>query len=71
MEKHIQIDGLSDLQMRIAQVLWACETKEQVDAACLLLGHEAVVIREMIIAATLDTVDETDIAKKVLDQFRD
>lgn len=67
----IKIDGLSDLQRRIATILWECETQAQVDAVCVLLGHQALVVKEMIIAATLDTVDDVGIAQRVLDQFRD
>jgi hypothetical protein len=66
----INIDGFTFVQARIADLLWKCETTQQVDAVILLFGSDAVVVRDMIIAAQLDEVQETRLAGRVLDQFR-
>lgn len=70
MEKAIKIDGLTDYQVKLANILWQCENNVQVAAVLALFGKEARVVRDLMIAATLDTLDETDVAKKVLAQFR-
>jgi hypothetical protein len=70
MNKTIQINGLTPQQVKLADLLWKCETELQVAAIIALFGHEARVVRDMIIAATLDTVTETNIAGQVLDRFR-
>lgn len=66
----INIDGFTFVQVHIADLLWKCETTQQVDAAILLFGSDAVVVRDMIIAAQLDEVQETRLAERVLNQFR-
>lgn len=70
MEKEIKIEGLNRHQVHLANLLWKCENNVQVAAVIALFGKEARVVRDLMIAATLDTLDETDVAKQVLDQFR-
>jgi hypothetical protein len=70
MEQTIQIDGLSPHQIKLANLLWKCENTLQVAAIIAIFGHEARVVRDLIIAATLDTITETDMADQVLGQFR-
>lgn len=70
MEKAIKIEGLTEYQVKLANILWQCESNVQVAAVIALFGKEARVVRDLMIAATLDTLTETDVAKQVLDQFR-
>jgi hypothetical protein len=66
----INVKGFNKVQSAIADLLWKCETTQQVDAVILLFGTDAVIVRDMIIAAQLDEVVETRLAGRVLDQFR-
>ena len=66
----ISVTGLTTVQARIADLLWGCETTQQVDAVILLFGVDAIVVRDMIVAAQLDEIAETRLASQVLDKFR-
>jgi hypothetical protein len=66
----INVKGFNTVQSSIADLLWQCETAQQVDAVILLFGTDAVIVRDMIIAAQLDEVVETHLAGRVLDRFR-
>ena len=65
----IIIEGFTAKQHKIADLLWNCQTYEQVDALCKASG-EVAVVRDMIVAAQLDDLTETGIANEVLDKFR-
>jgi len=60
----------TDLQHYIADLLWNAKTHEDADKVIAIWGREAVVVKEMMIAASMDTVTETNIAEIVLEQFR-
>ena len=70
MDKAIKIEGLTEYQVKLANILWQCENNVQVAAVIALFGKEAKLVRELMVAAALDTLDETDVAEKVLAQFR-
>lgn len=70
MQPEITIPGLNAHQVMLADMLWAAQTEQQVDAVIAQFGQEARVVQEMILAAYLDTLAETDLAQQVLDQFR-
>ena len=60
------LTGLTDRQRQCADLLWQCQTKQQVDTIVELFGVDAVIVRELIVAATLDEIDDTAVAKVVL-----
>lgn len=70
MEKSITIEGLTKHQVKLANLLWRCENDAQVAAVLALFGAEARYVKELMIAATLDLQDGTEIAEQVLAQFR-
>jgi hypothetical protein len=59
--KSIQIQGLTGQQKLLCDLLWSCETQEDVDRLIAALPedakHDARVVYELIIAAEFDNVD--------------
>lgn len=53
-------------QHRIADLLWAAESMEAMQAIVRANGRDAVVVRDMMLAAFMDEVTDTDLAKEVL-----
>jgi hypothetical protein len=70
----IQIEGLNNRQRALCDIIWACESQEQVLTFVRSLPQqqkrEAEVMVEMMTWAFFDTVDSTDLAKPVLDNYR-
>jgi hypothetical protein len=58
----IKLQGLSKQDVQICKLLWNCDTLEAVDAMVKAMPPEyksrAVVMRELMIAAQLDTVED-------------
>ncbi len=53
-------------QRMIADLLWVCNTGEEVAVVIKAFGHEAESIRQLMIATALDEVTETQQAERVL-----
>ncbi len=57
----IQLDGLTQKDIEICNLLWNCESVEAVDAMVAAMPaaykRRAVVLRELMTAAALDNVD--------------
>jgi hypothetical protein len=53
-------------QQMIADLLWVCNTGEEVAVVVKTFGPEAETIRQLMMAAALDTVEETHLAERVL-----
>jgi hypothetical protein len=53
-------------QTVIAELLWNCETDREVNVVLKTFGLEAYIVREMMIAASFDQVEETHLAERVL-----
>lgn len=65
----ITLTGLSTRQLRCAELLWQCQTESQVKSIVELFGIDAVIVRELIVAATLDDIDDTAVAEVVLKEI--
>lgn len=65
----LTLQGLSKKQRRIAELLWICETKEEVAAVTKYYGQDAFIVADMMMAEHLDTVMDTDLAKLALAKF--
>lgn len=50
----ITLEGLTPKQKAIADLLWNATTLEEVDELERILGKDVTVVKEMIIAASLD-----------------
>jgi hypothetical protein len=53
-------------QQMIADLLWVCNTGEEVAIVIKTFGPEAETIRQLMMATALDTVEETHLAERVL-----
>jgi len=53
-------------QQAIADLLWACQSDEEVAVVVKVFGTEAIVVRDLMIAAVFDEVTETHLAERVL-----
>ena len=60
----IQIEGLTKKDVEICRLLWNCDSLEAVDAMVRAMPpaykQRAVVMRELMTAAQLDTVEDVD-----------
>jgi|LauGreSuBDMM15SN_2_FD.fasta_scaffold1043815_2 hypothetical protein len=56
----------TERQRMIADLLWVCNTSEEVTVIVKTFGYEAESIRQLMVAASLDEVKETQLAERVL-----
>ena len=60
----IKLEGLSKQDVQICKLLWNCDTIEAVDAMVKAMPpaykQRAVIMRELMTAAQLDTVEDID-----------
>jgi len=69
----IQIEGLSPKQHIIADAIWECDsTDELITLFEVFPMQEVITVKEMMIAATMDTIvnDDVDEAKQYLQRFQ-
>ena len=57
-------------QHKIADLLWAAESMNEVEQILRVFGHDARVVYELMTAATFDDCEDTALATEVLDKFR-
>ena len=66
----ITLEGLSQQQMQIAEMLWKCNSIDDVDRLVRNMPEsyrqDAVIVKELLIAAGLDSYQETDLAQRAL-----
>ena len=66
----ITLDGLSQQQVQIAEMLWKCNSLEDVNRLVRNMPptyrQDAVLVKELLIAAGLDDVQETELAERAL-----
>jgi Spy/CpxP family protein refolding chaperone len=67
----MQIDGLTDEQIEIADTLWNCETEDEVREVIDQIGDEAYSVYQLMVAAHFDEncTDVTD-AREYLNSIR-
>jgi hypothetical protein len=66
----ITLEGLSQQQVQIAEMLWKCNSLEDVDRLVRNMPptyrQDAVTLKELMIAASLDSYEETQLAERAL-----
>ncbi len=66
----ITLEGLTHQQTQIADMLWKCHSLEEVDRLVRNMPdsyrQDAVILKELLIAAGLDEVQETELAERAL-----
>lgn len=69
----ITLTGLTQQQKQIAELLWNCNTQDEVDQMVRAMPpayrKDAVTMREMMIAAVLDQVEDTHLASRVIENL--
>ena len=66
----ITLEGLTAQQVQIAEMLWKCDSWGDVDRLVRNMPpsyrQDAVLVKELLIAAGLDDVQETELAERAL-----
>lgn len=66
----ITLEGLTQQQIQIAEMLWKCNSIEDVDRLVRNMPDsyrkDAVTLKELMIAASLDSYQETQLAERAL-----
>ena len=62
----MELQLANPVQHKIADLLWAAESHAEVDKIIRVFGHDARVVYNMMVAATYDEVDSTDVAEQIL-----
>jgi hypothetical protein len=62
----MDIQFATQRQVEIADLLWVAEDEAEVAAVIRKFGKDAVVVREMMIAAAMDEIDDTELAAEFL-----
>jgi hypothetical protein len=66
----ITLEGLTEQQVQIAEMLWKCHSLDEVDRLVRNMPEayrkDAVILKELMIAASLDSVEETQLAERAL-----
>jgi len=67
----ITLENLSFEQKAIAEALWQAKSSDVIIALSLVYGRQEVrAIQELMLAVSLDTVENTDQAQQVLNRFK-
>ena len=66
----ITLEGLTHQQVQIAEMLWKCNSLEDVDRLVRNMPdsyrQDAVILKELMVAASLDSYEETELANRAL-----
>ena len=66
----ITLEGLSQQQVQIAEMLWKCNSLEDVDRLVRNMPdsyrQDAMTLKELMIAASLDSYEEIELAERAL-----
>jgi hypothetical protein len=68
----MEIQFKTDEQRRIADLLWNCQSQQEVNIVIRAFGVQAQVVKEMILAATFDDMAKEDVslAQQALKPYR-
>jgi hypothetical protein len=66
----MDIELSNKLQHHIADLLWKAEDADAVQSIIKIYGKDAEVVLHMMVAATYDDVNSTELAVKALQKFR-
>jgi hypothetical protein len=62
----MELQLTSPQQHAIADLLWAAQDEAEVQEIVDTYGHPALVVRELMIAAAMDEIDDTELAAEVI-----
>jgi len=61
---------MTDLQKRIVDLLWTCQSQAEVNVVLRVFGIDAYIVREMMLAEVYDEVDDVALAQHYLKPYR-
>jgi hypothetical protein len=61
---------MTDLQKRIVELLWTCQSQEEVNVVLRVFGIDAYIVKEMMLAEVFDDVDDVALAQHYLKPYR-
>jgi hypothetical protein len=61
---------MTALQKRIVDLLWTCQSQEEVNVVLRVFGIDAYIVREMMLAEVYDDVDDVALAQHYLKPYR-
>jgi hypothetical protein len=65
----IEIKFKTDEQRRIADLLWSCQSQAEVNVVLRAFGLQGYIVKEMILAATYDEVEDVALAQHYLKPY--
>jgi hypothetical protein len=60
---------MTELQLRIVDLLWSCQSQEEVNVILRVFGIDAYIVREMMLAEVYDDIDDVALAQHYLKPF--
>ena len=57
---------MTDEQKKIADLLWACQSQQEVNVVLRIFGIQGYIVKEMILAEVYDDCDDVELAQEVL-----
>jgi hypothetical protein len=66
----MEIQFKTNEQKRIADLLWSCQSQAEVNVVLRVFGVQGYIVKEMILAATYDEVEDVALAQHYLKPFR-
>lgn len=70
----IEIENLSKRQRELADMLWNCDTHDEMQGIVDKYGVQAMIVRDMIIAAVYDKIivdhDDIEVSKSLLSAIK-
>jgi len=61
---------MTDLQKRIVDLLWSCQSQDEVNVVLRVFGIDAYIVKEMMLAEVFDDVDDVALAQHYLKPYR-
>lgn len=61
---------MTELQMRIVDLLWSCQSQEEVNVVLRVFGIDAYIVKEMMLAEVYDDIDDIELAQHYLKPYR-
>jgi hypothetical protein len=65
----MQIEFKTSEQTQIAELLWRCKSQQEVNLVIKMFGIQAQVVKEMMIATSLDDIEDTQEAQQLLNKI--
>jgi len=65
----MDIQFKTDEQRRIADLLWSCQSQVEVNVVLRAFGVQAYIVKEMILAAVYDDIDDVELAQHYLKPY--